>query len=215
MSIQSLINIAETIEFDRRKVVSQQISRSGIVKVTESVTRQPWRMTVNISAVTPYADARELMETIDYYDRVNYQDVTFGDRLGWMFAYRGDISTNQLNTMTVTSFVGNTLTLNVSGVNVSAGSNIFKKNDIFTFGTTPYPFTVVNDVVRGSQSTVTVTTHRPNFTTVSLVGSTLTVGPSVKFRMIARSMPTYRVIPGRYVEITGPLELYEFTGEVQ
>lgn len=213
MSIQSLINIAETLEIDRRKSVSQQVSRSGIIKVTESVTRQPWRMTANISAVTRYADARELMETIDYYDRVNYQDVQFTN-FSWMWAYRGDLTTNQLSTLTVVSFTGTSLTLDITGIAGSANAYVFKRNDIFTFGTSPYPFTVVNDVQRGSGSTITVTTHRPNFTTVSLVGATLTVGPSVKFRMIARSMPTYRLIPGPYVEITGPLELVEFTGDV-
>lgn len=213
MSIQSLINIAETLEIDRRKQVSQQLSRSGIVKVTESVSRQPWRMTAMISAVLRYADAREVMESIDQYDRVSYQDVDFTN-FSWMWKYRGDLTTNQLASLTVSSFVGNQLTLSVTGVTGSASQYIFKKNDIFTFGSSPYPFTVVTDVQRGSGSTVVVTTHRPNFTVTSLVGAGLTVGPTVKFRMIARSMPTYRVIPGPYVEFTGPLELIEFTGEV-
>jgi hypothetical protein len=131
-----------------------------------------------------------------------------------MWAYRGDLTANQRAALTVTNFIGTTLTLNVSGVNVAASAYLFKKNDVLAFGTTPYAFTVVNDVQRGSSGTVSVTLHRPNFTTASLVGSTLSTGTDVKFRMIAKSMPTYRLIPGRLVEITGPLELVEFTGEV-
>jgi hypothetical protein len=215
MSIQALINISETLEFNRRKVISQQVSRSGIVKVTESVTRQPWQMTANVAALLKYEDARDLMETMDYYDRLNYQDITFKDNFSWMWAYRGDLSANQRSALTVSSFVGTTLTLTVTGLtNVGQGAYLFKKNDVLAFGTTPYAFTVVNDVQRGSGNTVAVTLHRPNFTTASLVGSTLSTGTDVKFRMIAKSMPTYRLIPGRLVEITGPLELVEFTGEV-
>jgi hypothetical protein len=215
MSIQSLINIAETLEINRRKVVGQQVTRSGVVKTTETPTRNPWRMTVSVSAMIEYANARSLMETIDYYDRAVYQDINFytNPRLSWMWAYQGDMTVNQRSAVSISSFTGNQMVL--TGLPTgSAGQFIFKAGDVFTVGTNPYPFTSVTDVVRGLGSTVTVTTNRPNFFISSVVGSGLTYGNSVDFRMIATSMPTYTIIPGRYIQINGALELHEFTGAI-
>ena len=215
MSLQSLINIAETLEINRRKVVGQQVTRSGVVKVGETPTRNPWRMTVNVGAIIPYANARALMENIDYYDRTVYQDINFynNTKLSWMFAYQGDMTVNQRSAVSISSFTGNQMVL--TGLPTgSAGQFILRAGDIFTVGTNPYPFTSVTDVPRGLAATVTVITNRPNFFTSSVVGSGLTFGNSVDFRMIASSMPTYSIVPGQLVQINGALEMHEFTGTI-
>jgi hypothetical protein len=219
MSLQSIINIAETIEFSRKKVISQQVSRSGIVKVDESVTRQPWKFNIGVSAVIPYANARALMESIDYYDRLHYQDVSFSNNanLSWMFAYQGDLNATQRNNLRVTSFVGNQLVLNTLPTG-NANQYILKAGDIFTLAGYPYPFTSVYDVQRGSGSTVTVTTHRPNFIAASVANLALTFGNAVSFRMIASTMPNYQLSPGgttALVSFTGNFDLVEYTGLTQ
>jgi hypothetical protein len=97
----------------------------------------------------------------------------------------------------------------------NASTLIVKAGDVFQIGNYPYPFTAVNDVQRGSGGTVTVTTHRPNFITASLVNSALTFGNAVNFRMLATNMPTYKLSPGgstAIVTFNGDLELQEYTG---
>lgn len=217
MSLQNLINIAETLEINRQKTVGQQITRSGVVKVGETPTRNPWRFNIDVSAVKPYADARSLMETIDYYDRLNYQDISFDSSKGaasglsYMFNYRGDLTLTQRNALRVSSFSGNQLVLTglPSG---NASQFILRAGDVFQIDNYPYPFSSVADVTRGSGTTVTVTTHRPNFITASVLNASLTFGNAVQFRMIATAMPTYSIIPGRLVKINGQLQLHEFTG---
>ena len=216
MSLQNIIDIASTLEINRRKLISQQISRSEILKSNEIVSRNPWRFTVGVQRVTPYTNARALMESIDHYDRINYQDVTFSNnsKLSWMFAYQGDLTSAQLNALRITSFSGNQLVLNTLPAG-NASNYIVKAGDIFQIAGYPYPFTAVNSVQRGSGTTVTITTNRPNFISASVANAALVFGNAVQFRMMARSMPTYRLIPGggtALVEFTGDVELYEYTG---
>lgn len=217
MSLQNLINIAETLEINRQKTVGQQITRSGVVKVGETPTRNPWRFNLTIPALKPYADARALMESIDYYDRTNYQDISFDSTKGavnglsYMFNYRGDLTLTQRNTLRVSSFSGDQLTL--TGLPTgNAGQFIVRAGDVFQIDGYPYPFSSISDVIRGSGATVIVRTHRPNFITASVQNASLIFGNAVQFRMIATSMPTYSVIPGPYVQINGQLQLHEYTG---
>jgi hypothetical protein len=217
MSIQNLINVASSLEINRRKVVSQQMTRSDVVKVGETPTRNPWKMTVGLSVVKPYATARALMESVDYYDRSVYQDISFSSnaKLSYMFAYQGNLNLGQLNNLRVSSFSGNQLQL--SGLPAgNAGSYIVRAGDIFTINNLPYPFTSVNDVQRGNDVNVTITTNRPNFLTSSVVNTGLQFGNGVVFRMIASAMPTYKLIPGggsALVQFTGDLQLVEYTGD--
>jgi hypothetical protein len=215
MSLQTIINIAETIEFDRRKVVGQQTTRSGIIKVGETPTRNPWRFNISVGKVYQYEDARPVMESIDYYDRIVPQNINFSLQ-PWMFAYQGDLTQSQRDSIRVTSFSGNQLVLNVSAISGNAGNFVVKAGDLIQVAAYAFPFTAVTDVQRGSGSTVTVTTHRPNFITASVANSALTFGNACSFRMIATTMPIYRVSPGgrnALVAFSGDFQLHEYTGE--
>lgn len=227
MSLQKIINQAETINFDRRQVVGIQYSRSEIAKVSETPTRNPWRINVGFSAALPYDQNRDLIEALDTLDRANTETITFSanPNLSWLCAYQGELSAGQLSGITVSSFTGNQLVL---GSLPTTGSSVvlFKAGDFIQIGTNPYPFTVVNTVTRGSTSTVTVTTHRPNFITTSTVGSTLTVGNAVQFKVFCPNMPTYTLVQGAsrrnsngtlannaFIQFSSGFELYEWTGD--
>jgi hypothetical protein len=215
MSLQTIINVAETFEFNRRKVVGQQITRSEVIKTGETPTRNPWRFTVSVSKVYQYAEARPVIESIDYYDRLFPQNITFQSQ-PWLFAYQGDLTQSQRDSIRVTSFSGNQLVLNVSAISGNAGNFVVKSGDLIQIGSYAFPFTAVSDVIRGAGSTVTVTTHRPNFITASVANSAVTFGNSCQFRMIATSMPLYRLSPGganALVNFSGDFELHEFTGD--
>lgn len=237
--LQTIINLAESIQFDRRNVVGIQYTRSEIPKVSETPTRNAWKMNVVMSAALPYDEYRDLIEQIDELDRRFPQVLTFSDNpnLSWIARYKGSMTALQQSAVTVQSFVGNQLTLTNLPSIPAFGSNgiLFKQGDFIQIEGFPYPFTVVGpanstglggDVLRGNANTVTLTTHRFNFITQSVVGRTLRYGNNVQFNMLCTNMPVYRLIPGAtqltngvvtnnaYIEWSSDFQLYEWTGGV-
>jgi hypothetical protein len=176
-----------------------------------------------------YYQARDLMEALDTLDRITPEVITFSNlpSLSWIFKYQGAMTSGQLATITVTSWVGSTLTLNVSGITAATTAVIFEPNDLIQIGSLseyPYPFTSTTQVLRGSGSTVVVTTSRPNILTGSLTGEGIIVGNTCQFKMFCPNMPTYKLIPGgqgmsgntvvnnALLEFSDSFELYEFVG---
>jgi len=195
--LQTVISNAASIEIDRRKVVGIQTTRNEVSRVSVTPTLQPWRFKVTVPSKFRYSEARELMEALDTIDRVVPEVVTFSDNsnMRWIFQYQGNVATTLVNSMTVSSFVGKTLTLtNLPGV--SPSTVIFRPNDLIQLGNLPYPFTVEQTVTRGGGSTVNVITHRPNILSSNVSGSTIKVGNQCEFRLFCPNMPTYRLKVG-------------------
>jgi hypothetical protein len=219
MSLQTIINYAESITINRRKVAGIQFTRNQIARVSSLVTRNPWRFTVKMPALLKYSESRELIETLDKIDRITPQQITFSDVPGqsFMFAYQGAMNATQRAAVTITSFVGKTLTVEVSPT-LGTGAVIFKAGDVIQIAGYPYPFSVESQVVKASGTTAAVVTvHRGNFfdtTEDPVVGLTLVYGNAVTFNMLCTNMPTYTIIPGPYVQFDSDFELYEFTGTI-
>jgi hypothetical protein len=223
--LQTIINKASAMTIDRRKVVGVQITRNEIPRTSLTPTKQPWRFTITMPSSLRYYDNRDLLEALDTLDRYSPEYVTFSDNacLSWIFRYQGQLTTNQLNGLTVQSFVGNQLVL--TGLpTVPSTRVIFEPNDLIQIGNNKYPFTNTTQVTRGTAGTVTVTTNRPNIITGSVVGAGLTVGNSCEFYMFCPNMPTYKLIPGGYasnngttinnalIEFNDDFTLYEWVG---
>ena len=198
--LQTIINSANALTIDRRKVVGVQITRNEIPRTSLTPTKQPWRFKVTVPNRLRYYDNRDLLEALDTIDRYTPQTVTFANNglLNWIFRYQGAMSGAQINAMTVQSFVGNQLILTGLPA-VAAGTVLFYPNDLIQIGNYTYPFTSVGTVTRGGGSTVTVTTNRPNILTASVTGLGITVGVDCTFYMFCPNMPTYKLIPGGYV----------------
>lgn len=229
MSLQKIINISETLTIDRRKLTSVQYTRSEIAKVNETTSRNPWRLTLGISAIIPYELGRDVIETIDTLDRTKSEIVSFATSTGassglsYMFAYQGAMSSGQITSITVQSFTGNKLTLTglPSVPTIGANGVLFKKGDFVQIKDYPYPFTVTEDVVRGTNTAtnavVTATMHRPNFISASVVSKGINVGNNVQFRVFCPNMPTYKLSPGgrtALISFNGDFQLVEYTGDV-
>ena len=227
--LQTILNYCNGINIDRRKVVGIQYTRNEIPRVSQTPTKNPWKFTLDMTNRFRYSQARDLMEALDTLDRITPEIVTFSNlaSLNWIFRYQGVMSAGQLGTITVTSFVGSTLTLNVSGIAAASSAVIFEPNDLIQIGSLneyPYPFTSTTRVLRGSGSTVVVTTNRPNILTGTLAGEGIIVGNNCQFKMFCPNMPTYKLIPGGYVgngttttnnallEFSDSFTLYEFVG---
>ena len=223
--LQTIIDNCNGIVINRRKVVGLQITRNEIPRVSLTPTRQPWKFTLTMPSSLKYYDNRDLLEALDTMDRVSPEIITFSNNpcLSWIFRYQGQLSTNQINTMSVQSFVGNQLVLTNMPV-VPSTVVMFEPNDLIQLGNYPYPFTSTTRVTRGSGTTVTVTTNRPNILSSNVVGLKLTVGNGCDFNMFCPNMPTYKLNPGgtTYVngtvvnnallEFTDDFQLYEFVG---
>jgi hypothetical protein len=223
--LQTIINNANALTIDRRKVVGVQITRNEIPRTSLTPTKQPWRFKLTMPSSLYYYNNRDLLEALDTIDRYTPQTVTFSNNacLSWIFRYQGAMSAGQISAITVSSFVGNQLVLG-NLPTVSAGTILFAPNDLIQIGAYTYPFTSTTQITRGGSSTVTITTNRPNIISSSVVGSSITVGNGCTFNMFCPNMPTYKLIPGGYVksgsstlnnaliEFSDDFELYEWVG---
>lgn len=227
--LQTIVNKSNNLQINRRKVIGIQLTRNEIPRTSFTPTKNPWRFTLEVPSSMRYSEARALMEELDTLDRYLPQIITFSNNINfsWMFAYQGELNTTQINSIAVINFVGNQLTLNVSGINVSSSTILFKKNDLIQIGginAYPYPFTSTTDIIRGNTNTVTVTTHRPNILTGNLVGLGIRVGNDCQFNMMCINMPAYRLTVGgmtrnninvtnnALIEFSDPFEFFEYVG---
>lgn len=227
--LQTIVDSSNGLVIDRRKVVGIQYTRNEIPRVSQTPTKNPWKFTLDMPSRFRYSEARSLMEQLDTLDRITPQVITFSNNsaFSWMFKYQGAMTAGQIVAVTVQSFVGDQLVL--TGLpTVASTAVLFQPNDLIQIGGLgehPYPFTSTTQVLRGSGSTVTVTTSRPNIITGSLTGEGIIVGNDCQFNMFCPNMPTYKLTVGGYVgngttttnnaliEWSDSFQLYEFTGD--
>lgn len=227
MSLQSIINIADTLKINRRKVIGIQYTRNEIARVSELVTRNPWRMSVQVSAILRYdlPATRALLEELDRLDRKIPEEIKFSanPNLSWMFSYQGVLSSSDRTALRVQRFGGSGYAYNelvltglpTTGPASLANAVLFRKGDIIQISGYPYPFTVQNtQVLRGTGNTITITTHRENFIDDSVANTGVVIGPDVEFNMFCTNMPTYTLVGKNQVQFDGAFELYEYTGTI-
>jgi hypothetical protein len=208
MSLQTIINISDQIEINRRRVVGIMYTRNEIIRTAETPTRNPWKITVRATSSLKYSDARKVLETIDHLDRSTPSIISFSSltNFAWMFMYQGDLTAEQRAATTVLSFTGNQLRLQLPSNTYSSTTKIFAAGDIVQITNYPYPMTIVNDVFGvavDNSSRVTVTTHRGNFMGNNVIGQTLNWGNDVQFKVVCVNMPTYKLLPGAYTVLNG------------
>lgn len=224
MSLQTIINISNSIKVDRRKVIGIQTTRSQLMRIGETPTYNPWRFTITVPDGV-YADSRALVETLDNMDRAISEVISFGAiaSMSWLYKYQGDYTLAQLAGVKVSTFVGNQLVLDISALTPRVtGSAIFKKGDIISIFGYPYPFTFTSDIITpvSAVNTVTCVMHRPRVIppTVNLAGTGLEIGANAKFRMLCVNMPVYILTPGAYRSSNGTTTnnaILSFDGEFE
>lgn len=227
MSLQLILDACSGIQINRREMVGVQYTKSEQPRTTLTPTTNPWRFTLEFPAQRRYSDMRSTLEALDNLDRYTPTTVTFGNNacLSWIFRYQGAMTQGQINAITVSSFTGTSLVLG-NLPTVSTSTVLFEPNDLIQISGRPFPFTVRSQVLRGSSSTVTVVTHRPNILTTTVTSQTIVVGNACQFRVFCPTMPTYTLRPGgtlynsagtvvnnAIVEFSNPFELYEYTSE--
>jgi hypothetical protein len=212
MSVQNIIDRAQQIEIDRRRMVGQTLSRSQRIKTAERATAQPWKFKITPPASLPWTASRGFMEVIDFNDRVAEYEISLSNSPGMSYitSYMGELTQGQLNALEIQS-VGTSSFVITSLPSVSSSTVVFAKGDLIQPENSRYPYAVVNTVVRGLTTTTSVTLHRPIITSegVTLSGQGLAVGNSCTWRVIVSGLPTFQLIPMQQVQYTGDFELIE------
>jgi hypothetical protein len=195
MSFQTIFEIQQSMSVNNRRTVGQQYSRSGQVRVAQYLTAVPWMFTVVPHNYLPYATSREIIQTIDNLDRQLPETITFSSaNLDWFTDYQGDLTTVQANALTLASIpVANSQTISVGNLpSVASTKFIFKAGDFLQLGN--YSYKVTQDVLRGTNTTVSVSLHRPVIGTVT-TGTLAGVGNACEFTVLAERCPTYTLTP--------------------
>lgn len=213
MSVQNIIDKAQQIEIDRRRVVGQTISRSQRIKTAERSTAQPWKFKITPPGSLPWTASRGFMEVINLNDRVAEYEVSLSNSPGMSYitAYQGSFSSAQLNSITIHSAGTSSFLLTNLPGGMPAGTVIFQPGDLIQPVNSRYPYSVVSTVTRGVNTTTSVTLNRPVITSenITLVGNQLKVGNSCTWRVVVSGLPTFQLIPMRQVQYTGDFELIE------
>jgi hypothetical protein len=212
MSLQTIFDIQQSMTVNNRRTVGQQVSRSGQVRVAQYLTSVPWVFTVTPHNYLYYPQVRNVIQAIDNKDRQLPESISFAStNLSWFVAYQGDLTTGQVNALTLASSPSaNATTISVGNLpSVSSSAYVFKAGDFLQLGL--YPYKVTENVLRGSGSTVSVTLHRPVISTPS-VGTLTAVGTACTFYMLAETCPTYTLNPmtnGAFVQWDAPFVFRE------
>jgi hypothetical protein len=197
MSIQTIIDRASAIAFDRRRISAQSISRSQRVKTSERAAAQPLQLTVTPPAMMRYSQSRQIIEAIQTNDRVTETQINLANnpKMSYLTDYQGRLTSGQLSALTITNFTVTSVT--IGGLpSVSASTVIFSPGDFIQPTNSRYPYIVTNTVTRGTNTVVTATVHRPAITSEGIsLNTPLRIGNSCTFQLIVATLPTYRIVP--------------------
>jgi len=140
MSIQTIIDQAETIEFDRRRIVGQSISRSQRLKTAERASATPWRWIVKPPANMKYSTSRAIIESILDKDRIEEEEVNLA-RASYLTAYQGQLTAAQRANLRTTATSTASITIDqlpALGATLSSRSYIMTARSFSTLTSVTY-----------------------------------------------------------------------------
>ena len=206
MSFQTIFEIQQSMTVNNRRMVGQQVARSGYITVAQYLTSVPWVFTVVPHNYLYYPDAREIIQTIDNKDRQLPETIIFdSSNLSWFTEYQGDVVAPVFTLASTPTPNTQTLSMNVT----AGGGYAFRTGDFCMVG--GYTYKVTQDVLRGA-GVVNVPIHRPLIGTPSS-GDTVYVGNDCSFSVVAEACPTYTLTPmndGAFVNWDGAFVFREY-----
>lgn len=199
MSFQTIIDIHQSISVNSRRMIGQQVSRSGQITVAQYLTSVPWVFTVKPHEYLYYPQVRDIIQSIDNADRQIPEYINFtSDNLSWFTEMQGTATTATL----ATTPAANTQTLSLTS------NGTFKAGDFIQIG--QYVYKITED---SAGSTVNI--HRPLIGNPTS-GTSLVLGKNVQFYVVAQTCPTYTLTPmanGAYVRWDGDFVFREYVTE--
>lgn len=182
---QTVIDNCSSLSINRRKRISQTVSRDGTIKTT-SLGGQIWEFRVRLPDGPSYETYRPLIERMEALDRVTAGTIQINSSgHAYISGYQGDLST--LAGITVSYTSGNTVTITGGATGLTTGQYRFKSGDYIQLGSGRV-YTVVDDV---DHDDTVITLHRP--VRESAGSYTLTVGPAVTWTVICTEFPNWTI----------------------
>ncbi len=196
MSFQTIFENQESMTVNNRRMVGQQVARSGFITTAQYLTAVPWVFTVTPNNFLYYPTARAIIQTIDNRDRQLPETITFNSsQLSWFTQRLGTATTATLNGTPTP----NTQTLALTS------NGTFKAGDFIMVG--GYTYKITADSAGSS-----VNIHRPLIGTPTS-GATVSIGNACTFTVVAEVCPTYTLTPmtnGAFVNWDQPFVFREY-----
>lgn len=196
MSFQTIFDIQQSMTVNNRRMVGQQVARSGYITVAQYLTAVPWVFTITPHAYLYYPQVRDIIQAIDNKDRQLPETITFNSaNLSWFTAMRGTATAATLNGTPTP----NTQTLALTS------NGTFKAGDFIMIG--GYTYKITADSAGSS-----VGINRPLIGTPSS-GATVSIGNACTFTVVAEACPTYTLNPmtsGAFVQWDAPFVFREY-----
>lgn len=206
MSFQTIFEAQQSMTVNNRRMVGQQVARSGYITVAQYLTAVPWVFTVVPHNYMYYPQVRAIIQSIDNKDRQLPETIIFNSsNLSWFTKYQGDV-VSPVFTLASTPAAGTqTLSMNVTG----GSGYAFRAGDFCMIS--GYTYKVTADVLRGS-GIASVPIHRPLIGTPTS-GTIVYVGNNCSFSVVAEVCPTYTLNPmtnGAFVQWDQPFVFREY-----
>jgi len=203
---QYIFNNAAVIDYERQPIIAQTQSRDGTLRAT-SRGGSVWRFKVTYAAGKPWEELRPILDSIDLKGRHTSDTVSINTSgHSWIFPYRG--ASSDITGWTVNTISGNTCTLAGTGSHTpGAGEKLFGAGDLIQLGTGGHIYTVTADVTKSLGVDPTLTLHRPILE--SNATYTLTIGPSVSFKLFCTKLPGVRIFDHNLATFDGSFEFVE------
>jgi hypothetical protein len=196
MSFQTIFEIQQSMTVNNRRMVGQQVARSGYITVAQYLTAVPWVFTITPHAYLYYPQVRQIIQTIDNLDRQLPETITFDSSLlSWFTVMRGTATSATLNGTPA----ANTQTLALTS------NGTFKAGDFIMIN--GYSYKVTADSAGSS-----VSINRPLIGLPSS-GTTVYLGNACTFTVVAEACPTYTLNPmtdGAFVQWDSPFVFREY-----
>jgi hypothetical protein len=196
MSFQTIFENQESMTVNNRRMVGQQVARSGFITTAQYLTAVPWVFTVTPNNFLYYPTARAIIQAIDNKDRQLPETIVFNSSLlSWFTQKLGTATTATLNGTPTP----NTQTLALTS------NGTFKAGDFIMVG--GYTYKITADSAGAS-----VNIHRPLIGTPTS-GATVSIGNACTFNVVAEVCPTYTLTPmtnGAFVNWDQPFVFREY-----
>jgi len=131
MSIQTVIDRAQSIEIDKRRTTAQSVSRSQRLKTAERVGAQPWNFVVTPPGSLSWSGNRAAIEQIDSAGRTDETEISLANnpKMAYITEYQGDLNSTQQTNLLITA----TTTASFTVWNLPAvGATIDSRSETFT-----------------------------------------------------------------------------------
>jgi len=196
MSFQTIFEIQQSMTVNNRRMVGQQVARSGYITVAQYLTAVPWVFTIQPHEYLYYPQVRSIIQAIDNKDRQLPETITFNSsNLSWFTKMQGTATAATLNGTPTP----NTQTLALTS------NGTFKAGDFIMIN--GYSYKITADSAGSS-----VGINRPLIGTPTS-GTTVYIGNACTFTVVAEACPTYTLNPmtdGAYVQWDAPFVFREY-----